>query len=94
MSRITPRASAFWTGVRELFLSFSNAAIWSALTEMGREELSDYMRSSRLRDSLELVSAEFSRSGLDIPAMPGKDIKPKEYENAFESFIVQVFGAK
>ncbi|MFH0796157.1 MAG: hypothetical protein V2A65_03765, partial [Candidatus Omnitrophota bacterium] len=81
-----------WIDWIALFSALSG--VWSALTETGREELSDYMRSSRLRDSLELVSAEFSRSGLDIPAMPGKNIKPQEYESAFESFIVHVFGAK
>ena len=81
-----------WIDWIALFSALSG--VWSALTEMGREELSDYMRSSRLRDSLELVSAEFSRSGLDIPAIPGKEIKPQEYESEFESFIVHVFGAR
>lgn len=81
-----------WIDWIALFSALSG--VWSALAETSKGELSDYMRSSLLRDSLELVSAEFSRSGLDIPAAPGKDTKPQEYESAFESFIVQVFGAK
>jgi hypothetical protein len=52
------------------------------------------MRSSRLRDSLELVGNEFSRSRLDIPPVPGTDVRPEEYEKAFEGFIINVFGAR
>lgn len=70
------------------------AQCWTALNEVNREDLSDYMRSSRLRDSFELVANEFSRSGLDIPSLPGSDVSPQEYEKAFESFILQVFGAQ
>jgi len=70
------------------------AQCWRAINEASREGLSDYMRSSRLRDSFELVANEFSRSGLDIPSLPGSDVSPQEYEKAFESFILQVFGAQ
>ena len=68
--------------------------VWTTLDEIGKEEISDYMRSSRLRDSLELVGHEFSKSGLDIPSMPGKDVRPEEYEKVFEEFIIKVFGAR
>ena len=67
--------------------------IWSTLNEIGKEGMSDYMRSSRLRDSLEVVGGEFAKSGLDIPSIPGSDVSPERYEKAFEDFIVNVFGA-
>jgi hypothetical protein len=67
--------------------------IWAALDEMSEEGISDYMRSSRLRDSLESVGNEFSKSGLDIPPIPGAEVRPEEYEKAFEAFIIHVFGA-
>ncbi len=67
--------------------------VWADLNEISKEKVSDYMRSSRLRDSLEAVGNEFSKSGLDIPPVPGKNTKPYEYEKAFETFINEVFGA-
>jgi hypothetical protein len=67
--------------------------IWATLDGMSREGISDYMRSSRLRDSLEAVGSEFSKSGLDIPPIPGRDVRPEDYEKAFEAFIIHVFGA-
>ena len=68
--------------------------VWATLNEIGKKDISDYMRSSRLRDSLEVVGGEFSRSGLDIPRLPGKDVGPERYEKAFEAFIIKVFGAR
>jgi len=70
------------------------ARCWAALNETSREGLSDYMRSSRLRDSFELVANEFSKSGLAIPALPGSNVSPQDFEKAFETFILQVFGAQ
>ncbi len=68
--------------------------LWAALNEISKEEMSDYMRSSKLRDSLEMVGSEFAKSGLDIPPIPGIDVRPEEYEKAFEEFIINVFGAR
>ena len=68
--------------------------LWGALNEISKEGMSDYMRSSRLRDSLEMVSSEFAKSGLDIPPIPGTDVSPEQYEKAFEEFIIKVFGAR
>jgi hypothetical protein len=70
------------------------STVWAAMNEIIKDEISDYMRSSRLRDALELVGHEFSRSGLDIPLVPGTDVRPEEYEKAFEAFIINVFGAR
>ncbi|UCE36232.1 MAG: hypothetical protein JSW00_11900, partial [Thermoplasmata archaeon] len=52
--------------------------LWATLDEMSGEGMSDYMRSPRLRDCLESVGSEFSRSGLDITSVPGKDVSPQE----------------
>jgi len=54
--------------------------IWTTLNEIGKEDISDYMRSSRLRDSMEIVG--------------GEDVRPEQYEKAFEAFIIKVFGSK
>lgn len=89
---ITDIKQPVWIDWIALYSAFSH--LWITLDEISREGLSDYMRSSRLRDCLESVGSEFSRSGLDIPPVPGKDITPKEYERAFEAFVIHVFGAK
>ena len=68
--------------------------VWAALNELAKEELSDYMRSSKLRDSLEEVGNEFLKSGLDIPPIPGRNVKPSEYEKVFETFIIKVLGSQ
>ena len=68
--------------------------VWAALNEISKEGLSDYMRSSKLRDAMKTIGNEFLKSGLDISPIPEMNIKPREYEKAFETFIIKVFGAK
>lgn len=87
---ITEIKKPIWIDWISLFSALSK--VWAALNELAREELSDYMRSSKLRDSMETVGNEFLKSGLDIPPIPGRDIKPGEYEKAFETFVIKIFG--
>jgi hypothetical protein len=68
--------------------------VWTTLNEISGEGLSGYMRSSKLRDALEVVGTEFARSGLDIPPIPGSEVSPEMYEKAFEEFIIKIFGAR
>jgi hypothetical protein len=89
---ITEIKKPIWIDWISLFSALSK--VWAALNELAKEELSDYMRSSKLRDSLEEVGNEFLKSGLDIPPIPGRNVKPSEYEKAFETFIIKVFGEK
>ena len=81
-----------WIDWISLFSALSK--VWAALNELSKESLSDYMRSSKLRDSVEEVGNEFLKSGLDVPPIPGRNVKPNEYEKAFETFIIKVFGEK
>ncbi|MFA4828154.1 MAG: hypothetical protein WC855_13830 [Thermodesulfovibrionales bacterium] len=67
--------------------------VWAALLETG-ETTSEYMKSSKLRDAMELVGNEFAQSGIDIPPVPGRGVRPESYEKAFEDFIIRVFGAE
>jgi len=68
--------------------------VWITLNEITKEGISEYMRSSKLRDSLEAVGGEFIKSGIDIPQVPGKEVRPEEYEKAFEKFIIKLFGTR
>ena len=90
-ANITEIEKPIWIDWVALYSALSK--VWVALNEIGNEGITDYMRSSKLRDSLELVGNEFARSGLDIPAIPGTDVRPEMYEKAFEAFIIKVFGA-
>jgi len=81
-----------WISWIALFSALSK--VWEALNEISKKEISDYMRSSKLRDSMEIIGNEFLRSGLDMPPVPGRDVQPQEYEKTFEKFIIKVFGAK
>jgi len=87
---ITEIKRPIWIDWISLYSALSK--VWSALNEISKEGISDYMRSSKLRDALEMVGNEFLKSGLDIPPIPGKNVKPQEYEKAFEEFIIKIFG--
>lgn len=67
--------------------------VWAALLGIGETE-SEYIKSSKLRDAMELVGNEFAQSGIDIPPIPGRGVRPENYAKAFEDFIIRVFGAE
>jgi 3-methyladenine DNA glycosylase Tag len=52
------------------------------------------MRSSKLREAMETISLEFTKSNLGFPLILDKNIRPEKYEEAFQDFIIQVLGAK
>ncbi|OIN96215.1 MAG: hypothetical protein AUJ48_01870 [Deltaproteobacteria bacterium CG1_02_45_11] len=87
---ITEIGRPVWINWIALYSALSK--VWATLNEIEKGELSEYMRSSKIRDSLEIVGNEFSKSGLDIPPIPGGDVRPEAYEKAFEEFIVKIFG--
>jgi hypothetical protein len=89
---ITELKRPIWINWIALFSALSK--VWGSLNEISKEAMSDYMRSSKLRDSMEIIGNEFVKSGLDIPPVPSKNIQPQDYEKAFETFINKVFGAK
>jgi hypothetical protein len=89
---ITEFKKPVWLDWISLFSALSN--IRNTFNEMKGEDISDYMRSSKLRDSMETIGNEILRSGMDIPPIPGRNIPPKEYEKAFETFIIKVFGER
>jgi hypothetical protein len=43
---------------------------------------------------MEIISREFIKSGLDVPAVPGPEIAPDKYEKEFQNFIMKVLGAR
>lgn len=67
--------------------------VWETLLEIG-ETKSEYVKSSKLRDAMEIVGNEFAQSGIDVPAAPGRNVRPENYAKAFEEFIIRVFGVE
>ena len=67
--------------------------VWEALIEVEKAQ-SEYMKSSKLRQSMEAITLEFQKSGLDLPDIPGREVAPENYESAFQKFITRVLGAE
>ena len=80
-----------WIDWISLFDALSK--VWNALNEIA-ETKSEYLKSSKLRDAMEIVGNEFARSGIDIPKIPGRDVRPENYERAFKDFMMRVFGTE
>lgn len=76
-----------WLDWISLFSALKN--VWDVLNEV-EQLISDYMRSSTLREAMETISLEFSKSGLDLPAVPDEKISPDMYEEEFQNFITRV----
>lgn len=89
---ITEIKKPIWLDWIALYSALSE--VWATLNEISKEGISEYMRSSKLRDSLDRVGNEFLKSGLDIPPIPGKEVSPEEYEKVFEAFMTNVFGGQ
>lgn len=67
--------------------------VWNILNEAEKTQ-SDYLRSSKLREAMGTISLEFSKSGLDLPPVPGPEIAPDRYEQAFQAFVTKVLEAR
>lgn len=67
--------------------------VWETLEKLQKTK-SEYMKSSKLRDAMGVVGNKLARSGIDIPTIPGRDVRPENYKKAFENFIIKVFGAE
>ncbi|MDH7511990.1 MAG: helix-turn-helix domain-containing protein [Clostridiales bacterium] len=80
-----------WLDWISLFSALRN--VWDVLGEVDKSE-SEYMRSSKLRESMETINREFVKSGLDVPPVPGPEVPPEKYEKEFQNFIMRVLGAR
>jgi len=80
-----------WLDWIALFEALSK--VWTTLLEIGKTK-SEYIKSSKLRDAMEIVGNEFAQSGIDIPPIPGRGVRPENYEKAFREFIIRVFGVE
>lgn len=82
-----------WVNWIAIFKALSG--IWKVLEEIDTGDMSDYMKSSKLHEAMEVfVSKEFTKSGLDAPLpIPSKGVRIEEYAKRFEEFVAKVLGS-
>ena len=76
-----------WTAIY-----FALAGVWEQFNAFSVIEGQDYIKSSKLQDSLELLCQEFSRAGLDIPNAPSMGIPLDLYQTEVLRFLARIFG--
>lgn len=79
-----------WLNWSAIYSALSN--LWTQLSVLAAFENLDYLRSSKLQDSLEVLAQEFSRGGFDIPRIPNMGIPPDLYQKTVLQFLSELFG--
>ena len=68
--------------------------LWTTIDEISQKDVSEYMKSSRLQDSIELVAEEFSRAGFDVGNPPVPGLTPELHQVATLTFLNSILGVK
>lgn len=63
------------------------AALWRAVDEVALGAESDYMKSSKLQDSLEVVAREFSRAGYYVGTLPSMGLPADLHQQMVFKFL-------
>ncbi len=79
-----------WLDWTAIFAAFSN--LWQTVDALTQSDASEYMKSSRLQDSLELVSSEFSRAGFDIGNPPSPGLTSELHQKMSLAFLEKILG--
>ncbi|MFH1011022.1 MAG: helix-turn-helix domain-containing protein [bacterium] len=79
-----------WLDWVAIFAALS--AGWRAVDELAESGESDYMKSSRLRDSFEVLGREFARAGCDVSGMPRAGLPGDLYQKMSLRFLGDVFA--
>lgn len=81
-----------WLDWIAIFAGFS--ALWRAVDEISLGSESDYMKSSKLQDSLEIVAREFSRAGYYVGALPSMGLPPELHQQMVLKFLGAIFNLR
>ncbi len=79
-----------WLDWAAIYSAFSN--LWQTLDALAESDASEYMKSSRLQDSLELVSGEFARAGFDVGTPPAPGLPPELHQKMSLAFLATILG--
>lgn len=81
-----------WLNWWSIFSALSH--LWYTLDVVTNENISQYMTSSKMQDSIEILHQEFSRAGFDIPPPPASGLPSDMYEKAALQFLRSIFRNK
>lgn len=81
-----------WLNWIAIFSALS--AAWKSVDEMATGTQSDYMKISRLQDSLEVVAQEFARGGHDISKLPRPGLPPDLHQKMALRFLGGIAGMR
>jgi hypothetical protein len=87
-------ASPDWTPPKWLnWVSIYSAlwTLWQNIDTLSRSQESDYLKSSKLHDSLEVLQSEFTRAGYDLPPLPSMAVSSDLYQHAALKFLGELF---
>lgn len=81
-----------WVHWMAIFKALST--LWRTVDEIAEGTLSDYMKSSKLKDSIEVVVREFSRAGHDISLAPSPGLTPELHQEMALKFLGKLFSVE
>ncbi|MFA6091378.1 MAG: hypothetical protein WCU88_03125 [Elusimicrobiota bacterium] len=81
-----------WVNWTAIYSALSTA--WNAVDELALGAHSDYMKSSKLQDSLEIVGQEFARAGYDVSRMPRPGLPPDVHQKMALRFLGELTGVE
>jgi hypothetical protein len=70
------------------------ADVVGSVDDLSASEASDYLKSSRLYDAVEVLSREFARGGMDVSLVPRKDLPLALFQRTAIQFLETVLGMK
>lgn len=79
-----------WLDWAAIFAALSN--LWQTMDALAESDASEYMKSFRLQDSLELVATEFSRAGFDVGNPPRPGLPSEQHQKMSLAFLERILG--
>jgi len=87
-----PETTLKWLNWSAVFEALS--VVWKTIDKLASGKESDYMKSSKLQDSLEVLSQEFARAGYDMPRLPTMGIPSELHQEMALTFLSKLLGVK
>lgn len=83
-------------GLNWLAVYSALSVLWRTVDELAakEQEYTDYMKMSKLLDSLEVLEREFSRAGYDMPPHPGMSMPEELRQHEILKFLAKIFGVE
>ncbi|MDX6770042.1 MAG: hypothetical protein SF051_10960 [Elusimicrobiota bacterium] len=70
------------------------STLWRTVDAVSSGTESDYMKSSKLQDSLEILAREFSRVGYHVGTLPSMSLSPEQHQKLTLRFLSTIFDLR